>query len=254
MVAKKAPEKSNVSKDDLLKYYREMLLIRRFEEKAGQLYGMGLIGGSLGLDLIAQGAQVRALVHRPATAERARQRQLATDVSTDPGVLEGCGLVVLALPLDRLLDLSQELVAALPPEAYLWFKTLHIVGVVVWFAGLFYLVRLFIYHREAEELEESLRPAFQAQYGLMERRLANIITTPGMVVAVVCAAGLLSVNPAWLQQGWMHAKLAFVAALLATCLRALQATRGLQDGMATAALLVACLLVSLLPCPLRPPN
>jgi Predicted membrane protein len=81
--------------------------------------------------------------------------------------------------------------------------------------GLFYLVRLFIYHREAEELEESLRPAFQAQYGLMERRLANIITTPGMVVAVVCAAGLLSVNPAWLQQGWLHAKLAFVAALLA---------------------------------------
>ena len=102
-----------------------------------------------------------------------------------------------------------------PAEAYLWFKTLHIVGVVVWFAGLFYLVRLFIYHREAEGLEESLRPAFQAQYGLMERRLANIITTPGMVVAVVCAAGLLSVNPAWLQQGWMHAKLAFVAALLA---------------------------------------
>jgi pyruvate dehydrogenase E1 component alpha subunit len=45
VVAKKAPEKSNVSKDDLLKYYREMLLIRRFEEKAGQLYGMGLIGG-----------------------------------------------------------------------------------------------------------------------------------------------------------------------------------------------------------------
>ena len=101
-----------------------------------------------------------------------------------------------------------------PPEAYLWFKTLHIVGVVVWFAGLFYLVRLFIYHHEAEDLEPSLRQAFQQQYALMERRLANIITTPGMVVAVVCAAGLLSVNPAWLQQGWMHAKLGFVAALL----------------------------------------
>jgi putative membrane protein len=104
---------------------------------------------------------------------------------------------------------------AWPPEAYLWFKTLHIVGVVVWFAGLFYLVRLFIYHREAEELEPALRTAFQQQYALMERRLANIITTPGMVVAVVCAAGLLSVNPAWLKQGWMHGKLAFVAALLA---------------------------------------
>ena len=101
-----------------------------------------------------------------------------------------------------------------PPEAYLWFKTLHIVGVVVWFAGLFYLVRLFIYHQEAADLEPALRTAFTQQYGLMERRLANIITTPGMVVAVVCAIGLLSVNPAWLQQGWMHAKLAFVAALL----------------------------------------
>jgi putative membrane protein len=101
-----------------------------------------------------------------------------------------------------------------PPEAYLWFKTLHIVGVVVWFAGLFYLVRLFIYHREAEDLEPGLKQAFQQQYGLMERRLANIITTPGMVVAVGCAVGLLSVNPAWLQQGWMHAKLAFVLALL----------------------------------------
>ena len=102
-----------------------------------------------------------------------------------------------------------------PPEAYLWFKTLHIIGVVVWFAGLFYLVRLFIYHREAEALEPPLREAFQQQYALMERRLANIITTPGMVVAVVCALGLLSVNPAWLQQGWMHAKLGFVVALLA---------------------------------------
>ena len=45
MAAKKPAERPNASKDDLLKYYREMLLIRRFEEKAGQLYGMGLIGG-----------------------------------------------------------------------------------------------------------------------------------------------------------------------------------------------------------------
>jgi putative membrane protein len=101
-----------------------------------------------------------------------------------------------------------------PPEAYLWFKTLHIVGVVVWFAGLFYLVRLFIYHREAEELDALLRAPFQEQYALMERRLANIITTPGMAVAVVMAVGLLSVNPDWMHQGWMHAKLAVVALLL----------------------------------------
>jgi putative membrane protein len=106
-------------------------------------------------------------------------------------------------------------VIPLPPEAYLWFKTLHIVGVVVWFAGLFYLVRLFIYHVEAEALEEPVRSAFRQQYAVMERRLANIITTPGMVVAVAMAVGLLLVQPIWLKQGWMHAKLAFVAALLA---------------------------------------
>ncbi|MEB3325342.1 MAG: protoporphyrinogen oxidase HemJ [Cyanobacteriota bacterium] len=102
-----------------------------------------------------------------------------------------------------------------PPQAYLWFKSLHIVGVVVWFAGLFYLVRLFIYHREADELEEPLKQAFKVQYALMERRLANIITTPGMAVAVTMAIGLLSVQPGWLKEGWMHTKLAIVALLLA---------------------------------------
>jgi putative membrane protein len=113
--------------------------------------------------------------------------------------------VLLALPLGLVW----------PLQAYLWFKALHIVGVVVWFAGLFYLVRLFIYHREAEELEEPLRQAFHQQYGLMERRLANIITTPGMAVAVAMALGLLSVQPGWLKEGWMHSKLIIVALLLA---------------------------------------
>ena len=113
-----------------------------------------------------------------------------------------------------MVSLSYLLAMSLPPEAYLWFKTLHIVGVVVWFAGLFYLVRLFIYHVEAEDLEPNLSLAFKNQYGLMEKRLANIITTPGMVVAVTMAIGLLVAQPSWLQQGWMHAKLGFVAALL----------------------------------------
>jgi putative membrane protein len=116
---------------------------------------------------------------------------------------------------DPSLSLAPLLAVVWPPQAYLWFKALHIVGVVVWFAGLFYLVRLFIYHREAEGLEEPLRQAFQDQYGLMERRLANIITTPGMAVAVAMALGLLSVQPGWLKEGWMHSKLAIVALLLA---------------------------------------
>ena len=103
----------------------------------------------------------------------------------------------------------------LPPEAYLWFKTLHIVGVVVWFAGLFYLVRLFIYHVEAEQESSPVREAFKSQYAVMERRLANIITTPGLILTVTMAAGLLITQPSWLHQGWMHAKLGFVGLLMA---------------------------------------
>jgi arogenate dehydrogenase (NADP+) len=83
------------------------------------IVGLGLIGGSLGLDLQARGACVRALVHRPETAMRARERGLATTVSTDPSVLGDCGLVVLALPLDRLLAPDPALLAALPPDAVL---------------------------------------------------------------------------------------------------------------------------------------
>jgi arogenate dehydrogenase (NADP+) len=79
--------------------------------------GLGLIGGSIALDLRQQGLVVHGLVHRPATAERALQRDLVDRVSTDPAVLQGCGLVVLALPLDGLLDPDPKLLAALPPQA-----------------------------------------------------------------------------------------------------------------------------------------
>ncbi len=81
------------------------------------LVGLGLIGGSLGLDLRARGWDVRGLVRRESTAERARQRGLAGRVSTDPSVLAGCRLVVLALPLDQLLAPDPALLAALPPDA-----------------------------------------------------------------------------------------------------------------------------------------
>ncbi len=81
------------------------------------LVGLGLIGGSLGLDLRARGWDVRGLVRRESTAERARQRGLAGWVSTDPSVLAGCRLVVLALPLDQLLAPDPALLAALPPDA-----------------------------------------------------------------------------------------------------------------------------------------
>jgi putative membrane protein len=98
--------------------------------------------------------------------------------------------------------------------AYSWFKAFHIIGVVVWFAGLFYLVRLFIYHVEAEQQPEPAKSILKSQYAIMERRLYDIITTPGMLVTVAMAIGLLYTQPDWLKQGWMHIKLGFVVVLI----------------------------------------
>jgi protoporphyrinogen IX oxidase len=98
--------------------------------------------------------------------------------------------------------------------AYSWFKAFHIIGVVVWFAGLFYLVRLFIYHIEANQEPEPAQTILKKQYQIMEKRLYNIITTPGMLVTVVCAIGLLVTQPDFLHQTWLHFKLGFVGLLL----------------------------------------
>ena len=98
--------------------------------------------------------------------------------------------------------------------AYSWFKAFHIIGIVVWFAGLFYLVRLFIYHVEANQEPEPARTILKNQYQIMEKRLYNIITTPGMLVTVAMAIGLVSTEPEVLKQGWLHFKLLCVALLL----------------------------------------
>ena len=98
--------------------------------------------------------------------------------------------------------------------AYFWYKAFHIIGVVVWFAGLFYLVRLFIYHVEANDQPEPAQSILKQQYLLMEKRLYNIITTPGMIVTVAMAIGLLTVEPEVLHERWMHTKFGVVGLLL----------------------------------------
>jgi len=97
---------------------------------------------------------------------------------------------------------------------YLWFKAFHLIGIVVWFAGLFYLVRLFVYHAEAAQEPEPARTILKNQYQLMEKRLYDIITTPGMVVTAAMAIGLLVNQPDLLKSGWLHVKLGFVVLLL----------------------------------------
>lgn len=98
--------------------------------------------------------------------------------------------------------------------AYYWFKAFHLIGIVVWFAGLFYLVRLFVYHAEAEQEPEPARSILKRQYVIMEQRLYNIITTPGMILTIAMAIGLISTEPEILKSTWLHIKLTFVLVLL----------------------------------------
>jgi len=89
----------------------------------------------------------------------------------------------------------------------LWIKAFHIVFMVTWFAGLFYLPRLFVYHAMAEDT------AGRERFKVMERKLYYGIMAPGAVLTIVFGTWL------WLGYGftggWLHAKLALVAALIA---------------------------------------
>ncbi|MBW4658611.1 MAG: protoporphyrinogen oxidase HemJ [Drouetiella hepatica Uher 2000/2452] len=97
---------------------------------------------------------------------------------------------------------------------YLWFKAFHLVGVVAWFAGLFYLPRLFVYHAEANEQPEAVRTVLQQQYQIMEKRLYRIIMTPAMVLTVAMAIGMVIVSPDLLKETWLHIKFGLVVVLL----------------------------------------
>ncbi len=93
------------------------MVVKQGSMRTVGLVGLGLIGGSLGLDLQDLGWQVQGLVHRQLTADRAMQRGLVTRVSTDPSCLADCDLVILALPIPQLVDPDPALVAALPASA-----------------------------------------------------------------------------------------------------------------------------------------
>jgi putative membrane protein len=90
---------------------------------------------------------------------------------------------------------------------YLWIKALHVVFVVTWFAGLFYLPRLFVYHAESSD------PAVRAQLKIMERRLLGITHIGGALTIAFGFWALLRM-PAFLHEGWMHMKLPLVGALV----------------------------------------
>ncbi len=98
---------------------------------------------------------------------------------------------------------------------YLYVKSLHIIFVTTWFAGLFYIIRLFIYYKEAEAKDEPAQGILKKQYALMSKRLWYIITWPSAVLATIFAIWMLILQPFWLEANWMIIKLIFVGLLYA---------------------------------------
>lgn len=91
-----------------------------------------------------------------------------------------------------------------------YLKAVHIIFVVTWFAGLFYMPRLFIYIIEANDKPEPGRSILQNQLKVMADRLWYIITWPSAVITFCMGAAMLINNPAWLSMGFMHVKLTLV--------------------------------------------
>jgi len=96
---------------------------------------------------------------------------------------------------------------------YLYIKALHVIFVVCWFAGLFYMVRLFIYTKEANDKDEPARSILVTQLTLMQKKLWFIITWPSFIGTFIFGGWMLILNPAILTFPWMWLKLIFVGLL-----------------------------------------
>ncbi|HEY4198007.1 MAG TPA: CopD family protein [Mucilaginibacter sp.] len=97
---------------------------------------------------------------------------------------------------------------------YQYVLAIHIIFVVCWMAGLFYIVRLFVYHTEAQAKPEPDRKILSDQFVIMERRLWNVITIPSMWLTIIAGISMLYLAPGWLKQPWLHIKLCFVVGLI----------------------------------------
>ena len=98
-------------------------------------------------------------------------------------------------------------------EHYNYIKALHLIFITTWFAGLFYIPRLFVYQIEAFHKPSPEKEILGKQLKLMAKRLWFIITWPSAILATIFAIWLLFIIPGWLEQGWMQVKLAFVVLL-----------------------------------------
>ena len=97
---------------------------------------------------------------------------------------------------------------------FLYIKALHIIFVVTWFAGLFYIVRLFVYYAETDGMAETEKKILQNQYSIMQKRLWYGITWPSMIFTLIFGPWMLIEIPGYLEQPWMQLKLSLIIGLV----------------------------------------
>jgi putative membrane protein len=96
---------------------------------------------------------------------------------------------------------------------HLYLKSLHIIGFVAWFAGLFYLVRMFVYHAEAADKPALMQEDWKKQYTAMQWRVYKIICNPAMMITWTFGISMLINNPAFLYESWLQIKLVLLVLL-----------------------------------------
>ncbi len=97
---------------------------------------------------------------------------------------------------------------------YNYIKSLHLIFVITWFAGLFYIVRLFVYQIEAYHKPSPDKEILGDQFKIMAKRLWYIISWPSMLLAIGFAIWLLVLRPFYITDAWMQVKLGFVVLLI----------------------------------------
>ena len=96
---------------------------------------------------------------------------------------------------------------------YSFAKSLHLIGMVSWMAGMFYLVRIMVYHAMAGEKESPEREILSRQFVTMEWKAYKIILRPAVVITWSFGVMMLCIQPLWFYESWMQVKLAFLLLL-----------------------------------------
>ena len=116
-------------------------------------------------------------------------------------------------------------------QFYPYIKSLHLIFVITWFAGLFYIVRLFVYQIEAFQKPSPDKEILSEQLKLMAYRLWYIITWPSAILTLLFAVLLLYIRPFYLEESWMQIKLGFILALYLYQFKCHQIYKQLQKGV-----------------------